>query len=113
MLPTHRRTTMNTTLARRGLLRGASAAALLSFAVAARGQAPLSQPVVPFALPDLRVPIPPSLGSGAAALRLVDCDLDGDMLRDECILWSNGEVTLAYAPEVLSSFAAFPSTGAR
>lgn len=104
---------MNTTLARRGLLRGASAAALLSFAVAAPGQSPLPQVVVPFPLPDLRVPIPPSLGSGAAALRLVDCDLDGDMLRDECILWSNGEVTLAYAPEVLSSFAAFPSTGAR
>jgi hypothetical protein len=100
---------MNITLTR-CLLRAAFPAALAT--AAATAQVPSPQPVALFPEPDLRVPIPANLGGGEA-LRLVDCDLDGDLLRDQCILWQNGDVTLAYAPEVLSSFTAMPVEAAR
>jgi len=47
-------------------------------------------------------------GAGVTAVRVLSFDPDGDMLHDLAILWSSGELTFAYAPEVMSAFVDCP-----
>ncbi|MGE3172462.1 MAG: hypothetical protein AB7O97_07520 [Planctomycetota bacterium] len=54
--------------------------------------------------------IPPGLGGGSIR-EVTAFDPEADLLRDLAIRWSNGDVTLCHAPEVLSSFAAAPVQG--
>lgn len=70
------------------------------------------QDPVPYPVPDLRRQIPANMGSGEA-VRLVEFDADCDLISDFAIKWSGGEVTFAYAPEILSSFVAAPTSLAR
>ncbi len=68
--------------------------------------------VEPYAAAEVVRWIPTAQGGGEAR-RLLAFDADADLMQDLAVVWSNGEMTFAYAPEIVDSILPCPTNAVR